>query len=142
MHAQKITDITGNPVLVSAVMIYSATNPNKALLNVEDFSNYVKAQASATLKLVVGKYTYDELKAKTEQITLELVSTLQPRIDIAGATVYSVTLKELNYAPEIAAAMLRKQAAQAQLDARHLIVKGAVDICTFIWIRLSSVTWY
>jgi len=40
----------------------------------------------------------------------------------------SKRLERLNYAPEISGAMLRRQAAQALVDARHLIVKGAVDI--------------
>lgn len=57
-----------------------------------------------------------------------MCTVLQPKVLVAGATIYSMTLNELNYAPEIAQAMLKKQAAVAMVEARHLIVKGAVDI--------------
>ena len=46
-----------------------------------------------------------------------------------GATVVSLTLNELNYAPEIASAMLKKQQAAALVAARELVVEGACDIC-------------
>jgi len=125
---QKITDSTGNPILVSAVVTFRFTNPSASLLNVREPKTFVITQASATLKQVVGKYTYDELKHESSSITKEFVDSLQPRVNVAGATIYSVTLNELNYAPEIASSMLKKQTAQATLDARQLIVKGSVEI--------------
>lgn len=90
------------------------------------------------LKQVVGKYTYEELKHESVQISQQLCQMLQPKVDVAGAVIYSLTLNELNYAPEIANAMLKKQAAQAMVDARHLIVKGSVDIAMTAIANLES----
>jgi len=128
LPTQKITDVSGNPILVSAVITYRFNNPTYALLNVQNPQTYVMTQAQAALKQVVGRYSYQDLKTESGDVMKELIATLQPRVDTAGALVMSFNLNELNYAPEIAAQMLRKQAAQAMVDARHLIVKGAVDI--------------
>jgi len=128
LPTQKITDVAGNPILVSAVITYRFNNPTYALLNVQSPQSYVMTQAQAALKQVVGRYSYQDLKTESGEVMKELIATLQPRVDTAGALIMSFNLNELNYAPEIAAQMLRRQAAQAMVDARHLIVKGAVDI--------------
>ena len=125
---QKITDSLGNPLVVSAVCMYRFTNPYGPLLTVQDPHRFVTTQASAILKQVVAKYSYEELKVQSSAISKELVETLQGAVHRAGAEILSVRLNEMNYAPEIAQAMLKKQAAQAMVDARHLIVKGAVEI--------------
>lgn len=126
----KITDSHGNPLMVSAVLNYRFTDARAALLNVQNPSNYVNQQAQAVLKMVVSRFSYDELKTEAEAVTRDMVNALQPRVVTAGATIESVSLNELNYAPEIAAAMLKKQQARALIDARQLIVKGAVDIAS------------
>jgi len=128
LTTQKITDSIGNPIHVSAVVVYRFTNPYGPLLTVQNGEKFVATQASAILKQVVSQYSYDELKVNSTAITKELVDTLQAAVMRAGAEILSMRLNELNYAPEIAQAMLKKQAAQALIDARHLIVKGAVDI--------------
>jgi len=129
MVQQKIIDRNGNPLLVSAVVSYRFTDALSALLQVDNAHRFVADQSTAALKLVVGKFTYDELKLEAEHISQEMVNVLQPRVSIAGAVISNVTLNELNYAPEIAAAMLKKQQASALVEARHLIVQGAVAIC-------------
>lgn len=125
---QKVTDATGNPIIVSAVVTYRVTNARRALLNVNDPIGFVNTQAAAAVKLTVARYTYDQLKTESEDVQLELVRVLQPRVATAGVTIQSVSLNELNYAPEIAAAMLKKQAAQALVDARQVVVKGAIGV--------------
>ena len=128
LMTQKITDLSGNPILISAVLTYRVTNSLNALLNVKDVDEYVGRNASATLKSVCSLHSYEELKKESGDVQKMLVERLQPLVDIAGVTIQAFVLNELNYAPEIASQMLRKQAAQALVDARHLIVKGACDI--------------
>lgn len=124
----KITDSTGNPLMVSAVLNYRFTDAKAALLNVQNPMVYVNQQAQAVLKQVVARFTYDELKAEGASVCAQMVNALQPKVETAGAMIESVSLNELNYAPEIASSMLKKQQARALIDARQLIVKGAVDI--------------
>lgn len=138
LMTQKITDVSGNPILISAVLTYRVTNSLNALLNVKSVDEYVVRNASATLKSVCSQHSYDELKKESEEVQRMLVQKLQPLVDIAGVTIQSFLLNELNYAPEIASQMLRKQAAQALIDARHLIVKGACDIAENAVAQLES----
>ena len=55
-------------------------------------------------------------------------TALQQRVRIGGVNVGSMEINELNYAPEIASGMLKKQQAMALVAARHVIVDGATEI--------------
>ena len=73
--------------------------------------------------------TYEALKVESAQVQQQVVEALQEKCITAGAEVVSMTLNELNYAPEITSAMLKRQQAAALVSARELIVEGACDIC-------------
>lgn len=128
MPNTKIVDSDGSPIMVSAVVNYTVCNPKKAMFEVADHTEYLAVNASAIVKNVVGKHTYNELKVHTDNVNLDLKKALQPEVDAAGIEILSVSLNELNYAPEIASSMLKKQAAGALIEARKLIVDGAVQI--------------
>merc|ERR1711939_456862 len=104
LEAIKVVDAVGAPVMVSAIMNYQVVDPLRAMYSVDNYHENVMVNAQAVLKMVVGQYSYNELKSQTEHIN------------------------ELNYAPEIASAMLKKQQAGALIEARQLIVDGAVRI--------------
>jgi regulator of protease activity HflC (stomatin/prohibitin superfamily) len=124
----KIADATGSPVVVSAILNYRIVDSKKALLNVDNIFNFVNTNAQSVLKQVVGRYTYDQLKSESAVVTKSLLSRLQPIVALAGVEISSMQLNELNYAPEIASGMLKKQQAGALIEARKLIVEGAVSI--------------
>merc|ERR1712224_1125664 len=79
------------------------------------------------LKIIVSRYSYDALKVESMQE--QVVIALQEKCVTPGVTVVSMTINELNYAPEIASAMLKKQQAAALIAARELVVEGACSIC-------------
>lgn len=133
----KIVDGNGNPILVSAIVNFVVVNPRQAIYGTTNYMSYLSINASATLKAVVGNHTYNELKSNTLVINKELADALQPQVDVAGLRILSVSLNELNYAPEIAANMLKKQAAGAMIEARQLIVEGAVQIAQDAVARLE-----
>ena len=124
----KIADATGSPVVVSAILNYLVTDSKKALLNVDSVNSYVNTNAQSVLKQVVGRYTYDQLKCEAASVSASLLARLQPIVAVAGVEIQSMQLNELNYAPEIASGMLKKQQAGALIEARKLIVEGAVAI--------------
>lgn len=124
----KVADSTGAPVSVSAILNYRVTNANRALLNVVSLANFVSTNAQAVLKQVVGSHSYYQLKSETEAVNREMISRLAPVLHGIGITVIKMKLNELNYAPEIASGMLKKQQAGALIEARKLIVEGAVMI--------------
>merc|ERR1711907_120706 len=138
MPSQKIADASGNPVIVSAIVNYSVTDAKKAILNVQDVHEYVNTNAQATLKQVVSTYTYDQLKSMGAEINTRMRLQLAPWLEIAGVDVASICLNDLSYAPEAAAAMLKKQQAVALVQARELIVEGAVKIAQDAVQRLET----
>jgi len=126
----RVVDAVGAPVIVSAILNFQVIDPLKALYAVEHYENNVMVNAQAVLKTVVGQYSYNELKSQTQRINESLRTQMEPTVARSGVHVVSMYLNELNYAPEIASAMLKKQQAGALIEARQLIVDGAVRIAS------------
>jgi regulator of protease activity HflC (stomatin/prohibitin superfamily) len=134
VHRTVVADGNGNPIVVAAVVTFRFVDSKKAALDVQDAPGFVKTQAMAVLKQVASRYPYESathqtsLKSETGVIATEMREILQSKVGIAGAEVASFELSDLSYAPEIAQAMLVRQQAQALVDARRVIVDGAVQI--------------
>merc|ERR1711907_111630 len=128
LPTSKIADAVGNPVMVSAILNYRVADAKKALLHVENRTQFINTNAQAVLKQTVSQYSYDQLEADHDEVNDGMRQTLQPLLLSAGIEVSSMSLNDLSYAPEVAAAMLKRQQAMALVDARTLIVEGAVRI--------------
>jgi len=130
----KIIDSIGNPINVSAIVVYKVVNSKKAFFNVEDYDSFVEDQSQTVIRQVVSKYPYEtdddspNLKKENKEIQEELRNVLQEKVAIAGIYIKSVMLNELSYAVEIAAAMLKKQQAKAIVDAREIILNGTIGL--------------
>jgi len=138
LPTSKVADAVGNPVMVSAILNYRVVNAKKALLHVEDRARYVNTNAQAVLKQTVSVYSYDQLKEDHDEVNMRMRAMLQPLLTVAGIEVTSMSLNDLSYAPEVAAAMLKRQQAKALVDARTLIVEGAVKIAQDAVTRLEA----
>src|SRR5207253_7395685 len=68
------------------------------------------------------------LRANTDEVAAQLKVEVQDRLEKAGVEVVEARITHLAYAPEIAAAMLRRQQASAIVAARQKIVEGAVGM--------------
>eukprot|EP00931_Biecheleriopsis_adriatica_P092515 TRINITY_DN66324_c0_g1_i1.p1 TRINITY_DN66324_c0_g1~~TRINITY_DN66324_c0_g1_i1.p1 ORF type:complete len:279 (+),score=51.55 TRINITY_DN66324_c0_g1_i1:60-896(+) len=134
----KITDSKGTPVLVSAVVNYRVEDARKAMFSVEDYRSYLLVNATAVLRQVVSNHTYDELKTHAPELNLSMLQEVQRQVSFAGIQISSMSLNELNYAHEIAASMLRKQQAGSLVEAREMIVEGAVNIAQSAIAKLES----
>merc|ERR1711988_36096 len=128
LPTSKIADAVGNPVMVSAILNYRVVDAKKALLHIENRDKFVNTNAQAVLKQTVSQYSYDNLKADHDEVNERMRCTQQPLLLLAGIDIMSMSLNDLSYAPEVAAAMLKRQQAMALVDARTLIVEGAVRI--------------
>jgi len=130
----KTIDKNGNPLIVNGILAYQIRNTKKATLDIEMVDDFVRTQGLAALKQTVGRYPYESddaehcLKTAADNIAHEMVNQLQTRVQVAGVQVLSFTFNEISYAPEIASGMLKRQQAQAILQARTVIVRGAVEI--------------
>ncbi|MBA4031055.1 MAG: hypothetical protein C0478_09205 [Planctomyces sp.] len=135
LETETVVEKNGNPVLISAVVIYRVEDTIKAALDVADYHRFLSDQAGAVVKRVSSLFPYESadasiacLKKESDVVTAEYVRELQEAVNPAGIRVLGVRLNDLTYAPEIAQAMLMRQQAMALIDARKTIVEGAVEI--------------
>ncbi len=134
----KVNDKRGNPVEISAAVVWRVRDTAQAVFEVNDYETYVRVQAEAALRHLASLYAYDEgedlaagettLRAGMEEVAAALRAELQARFADAGVEVVDAKLTHLAYAPEIAQVMLRRQQAEAIISARKKIVQGAVSM--------------
>jgi len=131
----KVNDLRGNPIEIGTVVVWRVSNTAQAAFDVEDYESYVEVQTESALRTVASKHPYDaaeegqtSLRGDSEDINAELQHELTQRLAMAGIEILEVRISHLAYAPEIAGAMLRRQQAEAIIDARSRIVEGAVSM--------------
>ena len=131
----KVNDLRGNPVEIGAVVVWRVKDTAQAIFDVEDYAHYVEVQSEAALRTTAARHPYDtphdgetSLRGDSDTVNDELEKQLDERLAMAGIEVLEVRISHLAYAPEIAGAMLRRQQAEAIIDARTRIVEGAVGM--------------
>ena len=135
-EVQKVNDEIGNPIMIGVVVIWKVINPTKAVFNVDNYKTYLSIQCDTALRNVARLYPYDvndesdekTLRGSSQEVADKLKEELQSRVNMAGLEVCEVRITHLAYAPEIAAAMLQRQQAEAIIAARKKIVEGAVGM--------------
>lgn len=140
-----VVEVNGNPIEISAVVVYRVTDTYKAALHVENYRTFITDQAGAVVKRVAATFPYESsdphrpcLKKESDEVSLAFIRELQEAVAPSGIQVLSVRLNDLTYAPEIAQAMLMRQQALALVDARKTIVEGAVEIVRDAVARLQD----
>jgi len=133
----KVNDKRGNPILISVITVWRVQDTYKAAFEVEDYTSFVKLQSDSAVRNLVHRYSYDNFDDEQKEITLRsgldeinnaLEASLSERLDRAGIEVMEARIGYLAYAEEIAAAMLKRQQAEAIVAARFKIVEGAVSM--------------
>jgi regulator of protease activity HflC (stomatin/prohibitin superfamily) len=130
----KVNDRDGNPIDISAVVVWRVVETAEALFEVDDYEHFVSVQSEAALRNLASRHPYDSedneisLRGNTEEVCQQLQVDIQDRLFRAGVNVIEARISHLAYAPEIAAAMLQRQQAQAIVAARTKIVEGAVGM--------------
>jgi regulator of protease activity HflC (stomatin/prohibitin superfamily) len=139
-----VVEAHGNPIQVSAVVVYRVVDAAKALIDVQGYQAFVMSQTSSVLKMVCSQFPYESpppapsLKQESPEILAALTQQLQQQVWSSGVQVLLVRLNDLTYAPEIAQAMLLRQQAQALVDARRTLVDGAVSMAKDAIDRLDA----
>ena len=143
-NKQKINDCLGNPIEISIAVIWKVTDTAKAVFDVDNYKEFLSLQCDAALREIVRIYPYDvapnvdttgdgiadegSLRGSSELVAGRIKDEIQKRVSEAGLEIIEARITYLAYAPEIAAAMLQRQQASAVVDARKLIVDGAVGM--------------
>lgn len=141
---QKINDRLGNPVEIAIAVIWRVKDTAKAVFNVDNYKEYLSLQCDAAVRNIVRIYPYDvapgidttgdgkadegSLRGSSEVVASRIKEDLQEKVEIAGLEILDTRITYLAYAPEIASAMLQRQQASAIIDARKMIVDGAVGM--------------
>ncbi|MBP7176960.1 MAG: SPFH domain-containing protein [Thermoclostridium sp.] len=143
---QKINDLMGNPIIIGIVVIWRVVNTAKAVFNVDNYAEYLSIQCDSALRNIVRLYPYDvssddnekSLRGSSQEVADKLKEEIQSKVEIAGLEIIEARITHLAYAPEIAAAMLQRQQASAIIDARQMIVEGAVGMVEMALAKLSE----
>ena len=143
----KVNDKRGNPVEISAVIVWRVEDTAKAMFDVDDYEQFVTIQSESAVRHLATSYAYDEgsmdgneitLRSNASELSVALQAELQDRLNRAGVVIEEARLNHLAYAPEIASAMLRRQQAEAVIAAREKIVLGSVSMVEMALKELSS----
>ena len=153
-NRQKINDYLGNPVEIGIAVTWRISDTAKAVFNVDNYKEYLSLQCDSSLRNIVRLYPYDvasnvdttgdgvpdegSLRGSSEVVADRIRNEIQARVAEAGLEILEARITYLAYAPEIAAAMLQRQQAAAVVDARKLIVDGAVGMVEMALDRLSE----
>ena len=151
---QKINDCLGNPVEIGIAVIWKVTDTAKAVFNVDNYKEYLSLQCDSALRNIVRNYPYDvapnvdttgdgvadegSLRGSSEVVARRIRDEIQSKVSEAGLEIIEARITYLAYAPEIAAVMLQRQQASAIIDARKMIVDGAVGMVEMALERLSE----
>lgn len=143
---QKINDELGNPIEIGIIVIWKIIDTTKAVFNVDNYCEYLSIQCDSALRNIVRLYPYDapedsgerSLRGSSQEISDKLKEAIQEKVDVAGIEILEARITHLAYAPEIAAAMLQRQQASAIIDARKMIVDGAVGMVEMALEKLSE----
>ncbi len=151
---QKINDCLGNPIEIGIAVMWRVIDTAKAVFNVDNYKEYLSLQCDSALRNVVRIYPYDvaenvdttgdgiadegSLRGSSEVVAERIRKEIQGKVQDAGLEILEARITYLAYAPEIAAVMLQRQQASAVIDARKMIVEGAVGMVEMALDRLAK----
>ena len=151
---QKINDCLGNPIEIGIAVTWRISNTAKAVFNVDNYKEFLSLQCDSALRNIVRLYPYDvapnvdttgdgiadegSLRGSSEIVAGRIRNEIQSRVEEAGIEVIEARITYLAYATEIAAVMLQRQQAAAIIDARKMIVDGAVGMVEMALERLNE----
>ena len=153
-NRQKINDCLGNPIEIGIAVTWRIVDTAKAVFNVDNYKEFLSLQCDTALRNIVRVYPYDvapgvdttgdgvaddgSLRGSSEVVAARIRDEIQARVDEAGIEIVEARITYLAYATEIAAVMLQRQQASAIIDARKMIVDGAVGMVEMALERLSE----
>lgn len=153
-NRQKINDCLGNPIEIGIAVMWRVVDTAKAAFTVDNYKEYLSLQCDSALRNIVRSYPYDvapnvdttgdgiadegSLRGSSEIVAARIKEEISGKVKEAGLDIIEARITYLAYAPEIAAVMLQRQQASAIVDARKMIVDGAVGMVEMALEQLSK----
>ena len=149
-----MNDVLGNPVEISIAVVWRVVDTAKAVFNVDNYKEYLSLQCDSAVRNIVRIYPYDvakgidttgdgepnegSLRGSSTIVAKRIRKEIQEKVEVAGLEILEARITYLAYAPEIAAVMLQRQQACAIIDARKMIVEGAVSMVEMALAKLNE----
>ncbi|NBC19563.1 MAG: slipin family protein [Alphaproteobacteria bacterium] len=111
-------------VMVNAVIYYRIVDPEKAILNVENFKEATSQLAQTTLRSVLGKHELDEMLAERDKLNADIQEILDTQSDAWGIKVANVEIKHVDIDETMVRAIARQAEAERYRRAKIISAEG------------------
>ncbi|MBN8509761.1 MAG: slipin family protein [Burkholderiales bacterium] len=111
-------------VKVNAVVFFRVVDPQRAIINVEDYLMATSQLAQTTLRVVLGKHELDEMLAERERLNLDVQRILDQQTDPWGVKVTNVEIKHIDLNESMVRAIARQAEAERERRAKIIHADG------------------
>ena len=112
---------------VNAVLYFRVVDPERAVIQVEDFLAATSQLAQTTLRTVLGKHTLDEMLSERERLNLDLQKILDSQTDAWGIKVSNVEIKHVDLNETMIRAIARQAEAERERRAKVIHAEGELQ---------------
>ncbi|MBS1247171.1 MAG: rane protein [Proteobacteria bacterium] len=111
-------------VKVNAVVFFRVIDPQRAIIQVEDYYNATNQLAQTTLRSVLGKHELDEMLAERDKLNTDIQKILDAATDAWGIKVTTVEIKHIDIDPTMVRAIAQQAEAERQRRAKVINAEG------------------
>ncbi|GIX22249.1 MAG: hypothetical protein KatS3mg121_1032 [Gammaproteobacteria bacterium] len=114
-------------VKVNAVLYFRVVDPQKAIINVENYYAATSQLAQTTLRAVLGKHDLDEMLAEREKLNLDIQESVDQHTDAWGIKVSNVEIKHIDLNESMIRAIARQAEAERERRAKIIHAEGELQ---------------
>jgi regulator of protease activity HflC (stomatin/prohibitin superfamily) len=114
-------------VKVNAVVYFRVVDPERAIIQVENFHEATSQLAQTTLRAVLGKHELDEMLAERERLNLDIQKALDAQTDSWGIKVSNVEIKHVDLNESMIRAIARQAEAERERRAKVIHAEGELQ---------------
>ena len=114
-------------VKVNAVLYFRVVDPEKAIINVENYYAATSQLAQTTMRAVLGKHDLDEMLAERDKLNLDIQDSVDQRTDAWGIKVSNVEIKHVDLNDNMIRAIARQAEAERERRAKVIHAEGELQ---------------
>lgn len=114
-------------VNVNAVVYFRVVDPEKAIIQVENFYAATSQLAQTTLRSVLGRHELDEMLAEREQLNFDIQEILDKQTDTWGIKISNVEIKHVDLNESMVRAIAKQAEAERERRAKVINAKGELE---------------
>lgn len=114
-------------VKVNAVIYFRVVDPERAIIQVENFFEATSQLSQTTLRSVLGKHELDDMLAERERLNLDIQQVLDAQTDVWGIKVTNVEIKHVDLDESMIRAIARQAEAERERRAKIIHAEGELQ---------------